>query len=297
MTDADVRQLTSCPHMISPPLFTNNLSRCGFAQPDQAATPSHYDMWLRPRPNTKWQDVENQRFIDLPRYNDESLDDEEFDEYESSDEDEDEDTDSSDEVSDGEVSDNGGENEAGRERDLTCCDLSKPEVADEGISGDDSRFNNQIPGLGRGQTSDHEAPNEGLDSLDQEDDVIAQFLEVMEDQDLHRDSIARLRNFFKTANLEHLEKRSTSWKGSRILLDDRNFSAKHFRPYPRSLTPKQLYDALRRQVRHFSHFLSLSELTNSDRGTQTRPLPHLKVQQIRYGRNRRTVPWRDVRCK
>lgn len=92
----------------------------------------------------------------------------------------------------------------------------------------------------------------------QEDDtIIERFLGTMEeDQDLclHlSDSIARLRRFLQNATLDNLEGDAGQLGDSRILLEDRNFSRKTFRQYPRTLTPKQLYDALRKQVSKSIH--------------------------------------------
>lgn len=269
MPDTDSQDLPFFPRLLPSSKSTESPSRCGVMQPDQATTPSRNDRWLKPRPNTIWQDVENQRFIDLPRFNDESLDDEEYgssDEDEDEDEYEDEESGSCNEIPDGEGRGSGSEdevchvgNEAERGHSLACNDSNGLGMTDEGILGTCSESDSQLPGLIFEQIPKHGTPTEILDPMEQEDDAIAHFLRAIEDQDLHRDSIARLRKFFKTAKLEVLEQRSMAWKESRILLEDRNFSAKHFRPYPRSLTPKQLYDALQRQVMLFSHcFSSLS---------------------------------------
>lgn len=82
----------------------------------------------------------------------------------------------------------------------------------------------------------------------EEDEIIARLLELMEGENLHRDSIARLKHLFKSVNLERLEEGTKRFR-SRILLEDRDFSGKSFRPYPRSMTPKQLYNALGKEVR------------------------------------------------
>lgn len=221
-------------------------------QSNQPITPSRHDRWLKPRPNNMWQDVENQRFVDLPQYYDEFVDE---DEYELSDEN---DTNNiCNEIpgrEEGNVS--GIEDEAHQGPRLACSLSHTLEVTNEVRLGTGSSFDSQLPVSRNQQAPEQEIPNEILGPVQQEDDVITQFLEVMEDKDLHRDSIARLKSFFKLATLELLEQCSVAWTGSRILLEDRNFSAKTFRPYSRSLTPKQLYDALRRRVGrlHYSWF-------------------------------------------
>lgn len=156
-----------------------------------------YDRWLRPRPNTIWQDVENEAFIHLGFFDSGSLDE---DEHTSDDE----------------------EEEAGSFK-----SISEP-------GGDENES--------------------------EEDEIVTRILSVIEDQDLRRDSIARLRQLFKSTNLERLEESRTGLKESRILLEDRNFTDRTFRPYARSMTPKQLYSALRRKVRSNLH-KHLSRLT------------------------------------
>lgn len=217
--------------MLPPLPSTDSPCRCGVLHSDQATTLRRYDRWLKPRPNTQWQEVENQRFVDVPRFDDESL---ETDEHESSQEDE--------------ASDGGGGDEAEEEPNTSYSHSNRLEVTNEVVSGIDARPDGQPPLSRCQQAPNQETPDEVLDPTEQEDGVITRFLEVMEDQDLHRDSTARLRSFFKIATVECLDQCSRSCKGSRILLEDRNFHAKTFRPYPRSLTPKKLYDALGRKV-------------------------------------------------
>lgn len=99
----------------------------------------------------------------------------------------------------------------------------------------------------------------------EEDEIMTRLLELMEGENLHRDSIARLKCLFKSVNLGRLEEGAKRFR-SRILLEDRNFSGKSFRPYPRSMTPKQLYNALGKEVRlHMYH--SVLKLTIKFRDT------------------------------
>lgn len=158
-------------------------------QPDESATLSRQDRWLRTRPNTQWQSLENHMLVDQSRLDSASL-------YE-----------------------------------------------DDHASGTEEEENGSFEG-----TSD----SEGSDSDSEEDGIIERFLRVMEDQGLRRDSSARLKQLLKSVTLERLEEGTRGLKGGRILLEDRNFSRKTFRPYPRSMTPKQLYSALKKQVRRNS---------------------------------------------
>lgn len=100
----------------------------------------------------------------------------------------------------------------------------------------------------------------GDENESEEDEIVTRILSVIKDQDLRRDSMARLRQLFKSTNLERLEESTTRLKESRILLEDRNFTHKTFRAYPRPMTPKQLYDALGKKVRSNLH-KHLSRLT------------------------------------
>lgn len=190
MPHADLQQPYSDIHLLSEPLIMDISGRYTSLKPDGLTTLSQYDRWLRPRPNTQWQTLENQTLIDQSRFNSGSV----------------------------------------------CEDETTSDSEDEEIKS----FHG---------TSD----SEGSDSGSEENNIIECFLRVMEDQDLRRDSIARLRQLFKSATLERLEEGTRDFKGSRILLEDRNFSRKQFRPYPRSMTPKQLYSALEKQVRRNAH--------------------------------------------
>lgn len=78
------------------------------------------------------------------------------------------------------------------------------------------------------QAPEQETSNDVLGPREEEDDVITQFLKVMEDQGLNRDSSAKLKRFLKFATLDRLEQFSMTWTGSWILLQDRNLS--HFSP-------------------------------------------------------------------
>lgn len=159
---------------------------CISLKPNESTTLFRYDRWLRPRPNTQWQNLENQKLIDQSRFN------------------------------------------------------SGPPYEDETTSDSEDE---EI-----GSFHEKKSDPEGSDSESEEEDIIECLLRLMEDQDLRRDSIARLRQLFKSATLERLEEGTMDFEGSRILLEDRNFSHKQFRPYPRSMTPKQLYSALEKQV-------------------------------------------------
>lgn len=164
--------------------------RCPSLNLDESTTLFRYDRWLRPRPNTQWHNLENQRLIDQSRFNSRSV-------YE----------------------------------DETTSDSEDEEIK-----------------------SLHETSgSEGSETGGEEDNIIECLLSVMDDRDLRRDSIARLRQLFKSATMERLEEGTRDFEGSRILLEDRNFSRKQFRPYPRSMTPRQLYSALEKQVRRNHH--------------------------------------------
>lgn len=237
--------------MLLPSLPNNIRCSCGMLQPSQVSAPSRNDIWLKPRPNTKWQGVENQRFVDLAQFDDVSVD---GDEHESRAPDEADET--SDEIPGREGSDSARQNEVGQGRNLTCDVSERPEVAKEVTLGSHSSSDSQLSSSICQQAAEQETLNEVLGPVEPKYDVVTQFLDVMEDQDLHRDSISRIRSFFKMATPQCLEQCSVAWKGSRILLEDRNLSDKTFRAYPRSLTPKQLYNALGRQVgkRHYPDF-------------------------------------------
>lgn len=172
-------------HLLLAPLIMDVSGHCTSLKPDGSTTLFQYDRWLRPRPNTQWQNLENQTLIDQSRFNSGSL-------YE-----------------------------------------------DETTSDSEDEI---------GSFHEKKSDPEGSDSESEEEDIIECLLRVIEDQDLRRDSIARLRQLFKSATLERLEEGTMGFEGSRILLEDRNFSHKQFRPYPRSMTPKQLYSALEKRV-------------------------------------------------
>lgn len=186
MPHADLYHPYSNIHLLLAQFIMDISGRCISLKPDESAAPFRYDRWLRPRPNTQWQNLENQTLIDQSRFNSGSV-------YE---------------------------------------DDTTSEIEDEQMKS-------------YHETSD----SEGSDSGSEEHNIIECFLRVMEDQDLRRNSIARLRQLFKSASLERLEEGTRDLEGSRILLEDRNYSHKQFRPYPRTLTPKQLHSALEKQVR------------------------------------------------
>lgn len=184
---------------------------------------SHHERWFRPRPNDGWQLTENQTFVDVNQFNCALF----YDDEDSSD-DEEEEIDSSGEKSDAEGSDSDSEEEEASE-------------CDEAPSGNPSNGSS------------------GSLAAEQEIDIVTRFLEVMEDQDLHRDSIARLKQFFKTAKLGDSEALTRKLTGSRIILEDRNFSCNSFRPYSRSMTPKKLHSALGKHVsKQYTSLISLT---------------------------------------
>lgn len=78
------------------------------------------------------------------------------------------------------------------------------------------------------QAPEQETSNNILGPMEQEDNVITQFLKFMEDQDLHRDSSAMIKSFLKFATLDRFEQCSMTWTGSWELFQDRNLS--HFLP-------------------------------------------------------------------
>lgn len=115
---------------------------CGLIQTNQETTPCRYDRWLKPRPNTMWQDAENQRFVDLSRYDDDFIDEED---YESSDEYE---------VSDSshgipgreERSDSGSEDETHQRPHLVSSVSDRLEITNEVILGTELSSESQLPG-------------------------------------------------------------------------------------------------------------------------------------------------------
>lgn len=202
--------------------------------------PSQYDRWLRPRPNTQWQNLENQRFIDQA-----PLRSAWFNEDGDISDEEDEEFGSSEVTTDDEGCTGDEEYAAGDKHDLQCISLGLPGVTDEEPPA--THINLDQPHVSQHQERPAHNMNHGY--VEEEDTVIEQFLRAMPDHDLHRDSIARLSRFFKTVPPEHLQKAQGESGEGQIVLEDRNFSRKTFRPYPRSMTPRQLYDALRRPVR------------------------------------------------
>jgi hypothetical protein len=233
-----------------------------------------YDKWLRPRPNTQWKNLENQIFVDQS-----PLSGQFEDEEDSSEDEEEEDTpegisDNDGSDSDGEYEDESPEAEDEVERSRSLLSSNGTQLADnEDLEAGLNSACHLTPGSGA--VPARHTGNDGLYSSAEDDGIVSRFLTVMEeltvkDRDLHRDSIARLRQFFKRATLGCLEEASRGVKSSRILLEDRNFSGKTFRPYPRSMNPKQLYDALTKQVRTIQQH-GLSELTTTQRYPETNP--------------------------
>lgn len=47
-----------------PSLYSDSPCSCSVLHLHQATMPSQHDTYLRPRPNTKWQNLENERFVD-----------------------------------------------------------------------------------------------------------------------------------------------------------------------------------------------------------------------------------------
>lgn len=193
---------------------------------------SLYDKWLRPKLNTQWQNIENQTFVDYTLLASIPV---EEDEADSEDEEE---IDTSEEILDAERSDSEDENESGKDE-------------------EENETKHNLPWRDGPRLGDY--------------DIVTRFVTAMEDQDpLHPDSISRLEQFFEMATLEKLEEASREVKRSRILLEDRNFSCKCFRPYPRSMNPKQLHEALAREVRR-TQYNKKPELTKIQRYPTTNP--------------------------
>lgn len=246
---------------------------------------SQYEAWVQPRPNNAWQVHENQTFIDQTRVDNAPLDDEDEDTSDN----EEEEAESSDDLSDAEEIDNESEGEgcdeeddAEKEDNPACDNFNCPVLTDKEVPGTD-----QVPGRQLSASGCQEPPTRRPEavppgSTEQEDSIVDRFLEVMEDQDLHRDSITRLRKFFKTATLEELEDDGGETKESRILLEDRNFAEKCFRPYPKSMTAKELYSALRKQVRRATH-RQPSRLITTHRDTRPRPHQSLRLPRRIHG--------------
>lgn len=182
-------------------------------QPAGSMMLSQYDRWLRRRPNTQWQNLENQTLIDQSRFDSGSLN----------------------------KGDDASESEA-EEEISSFVEPSELGGTDNGLDDKDEQISiNDEEKIGSSdEISDcEESVNERAGG-----EVIIPVLRAMQDQWLRRDSIARLSQLFKSATLESVEEGTGDLKGSRILLEDRNFSYRRFRPYPRSMTPKQLYGAL-----------------------------------------------------
>ncbi|KAK2599779.1 hypothetical protein N8I77_011504 [Diaporthe amygdali] len=239
-------------YLLSSPLPTGIAGDCGSLRTDESTLSSQYDRWLRPRPNLQWKNVENQTFIDQSKFNSGSLEEDEDGSDDEDDEDEEEEEiDSSDDMSDAEGSERENEDEACHVEEETKSrqhstnnDLGGGVLRDKEVLGTALASDATLPASACEETPNRSRENASCGSVDQEDDVIALFLGVMDDRDLYRDSIARLRQFFKTATLEDLKEGAGELEESRVVLEDRNFSSKSFRPYPRAMTPKQLYNAL-----------------------------------------------------
>lgn len=171
--------------LVSAPLSTRTACCCPSMKVEESPIPSPYDRWLQPRPNTQWQNLENQTQLEQSRFD------------------------------------------------------SGPLDHDEEVSYDEDD----------GTASSEISDAEGIDGDSENDDTIARLLAVMESQDMRYNAIVRLRQLLKPLTLERLEEGSRLSRGSRIILEDRGFSGKTFRPYSRPMTPKQLYVALGRRVR------------------------------------------------
>lgn len=214
--------------------------------------PSQKEEWLRASPNTRWQNLENQKFIDLTQIRSTFLDE---DRYNADSEEEDirttegtSDTEASNYESECEISDE--EDEAEIPHNFERVSFNAPGVAGQGNLKPRLIYDCQ-PNASRCQ--DGQAGNTDHGFVGQKDNVVEQFLWAREDEDLHWDSIARLERFFEAVSLEDVEQATVDFGECRILLEDRSYSRKTFRPYPRSLTPKQLYGALGKQVGRSSH--------------------------------------------
>lgn len=122
--------LASNTHIAPSSLLIKNSCSCRVLQLDEAMLPSQHDSCLKHRPNTKWQDLENRRFVDLWLFIDEFVDKEE---YEASGEDGNEASDSFNEIPGGDGSNRRSEDEAHHGPHLTCSDPDKLGAMDEAI--------------------------------------------------------------------------------------------------------------------------------------------------------------------
>lgn len=238
--------ITSLP----PSLSADASGSCNRLQPDRHTMPSQNDRRLRTSPNSQWKNLENQRFINQSQIRSAPLD-----EYGYTSDDEEESGDSSAEMTDPEGNSNESDCESFDEEDELKCNLksislNSPGVADEEILETHLGPDDQLQAS---RYQDRRTENMNPGSVGQDSTVVDRFLGVMKDQNLHRDSIARLSLFFRKVSLQDLEKGAGEFGKGRILLEDRNFSRKTFRPYPRPMTSKQLYNALGKQVRRSIH--------------------------------------------
>lgn len=213
-----------------------------------------YDKWLRPRPNIQWQNLENQIFVDQTPLSGQFEADEDLSEVE-------DDDDTTDGITD--IEESNGESEpedespdAGyeSERSQSLISYTGTQLAADEVFGAESTLARHLNPPGVRDAPARRTGNEARNPFPDDDGIVQRFLTVMEelavkDRDLYRDSIARLRQFFKTATLRGLEEARFGCISSRILLEDRNFSGKTFRPYPRSMTLNELYEALAKHVR------------------------------------------------
>lgn len=265
MANTDLRRLSPNWNLLSPhPPIQKTSSSCGPAHLDGFMTQYSYDKWLRPRPNNQWQNLENQIFVDQTPLSGQFQDDDGASE-------DDEEDDASEEVSDVEESDNESEDEDSDQSSRRIHDLpssNRPQLPDDEVLETELNPTCQLAPPGSEEEPNQRTEIEGPGPSTEDDGIVSRFLTVMEelavkDRDLHRDSIARLGQFFKKATLRRLEEASREIKGSRILLEDRNLSGKIFRPYPRSMTLKQLYEALKKLVRILQQHI-LSRLTTTE---------------------------------
>lgn len=190
--------------------------------------------WIaKPRPNLLWHNIENQRFVDPSRYPvDKSLDDTHGDSSEEND-----DADESQDGQSGTMSDNGDEKtpekEAGAELE-----------AEVGVDLDPSKSTS------KGQEHS-QATVPGCETEYWEDTVL-RFLDVAQDHESRHAAVKRLHDFFHHATLNQSDRYHEGLEGRtgcQTVIDDRNFTSRLYRRYPRPMDPAEVYGKLMEKVR------------------------------------------------
>ncbi|ROW07472.1 hypothetical protein VPNG_07108 [Cytospora leucostoma] len=174
---------------------------------------------LEPWPNLRWQEIENQIFVDPSRY---PPVDEEPDE---------------DGALDTIIGEDGGDEE-------TEVGLSEVIINKSGKVQDDKAD----------MTAEKRV---ATDASNLEESNISRFLDVVDDHDTYRTSVERLRDFFGDVSLAQLDADSNGIVESlrcQTVLDDRNFTSGLYRDHSRPLTPRQVYEALK--VKRFPQAMS-----------------------------------------